>query len=323
MRGRPSFPVLAFVFLPVAVFPLWAIPKPAASSDLVFRGSTKPEAELTFNQRFMFPAFRGRGPLTLDNNVETILSVTMTPVSLKGGAEAVFTPAAFFKLSAGTRLGSGWNITLSGRHLYGLAFNVPENSRAAAFSGGSKKSVIQSSAFDGVVWKAYGGSTLQFDMAALWPGDWHHIVFRAYNEVHYKAYTRAGSGETWVYEVNEEENRNGWNYYGQFFIGYQMPFLFNLAGVQAEVDQFLYNTPGGSFWGDTLGRWIFSGAFNCAVTPRFDALVAVQLRTMRNYKDGDRNNGAHYFYQYRELDGRSPLRLEFYRVALILSYRFN
>ncbi|MDR1419975.1 MAG: hypothetical protein LBI86_06345 [Treponema sp.] len=323
MSGMPSVPVLVFVFLSGAFFPLWAVPKPAASSDLVFRSSTRPEAELTFNQRFIFPVLQGTGPLTLDNNVETIFSATITPISLKGGFEAVFTPAAFFTLSAGTTLGSGWNITISGRRLYGLAFNIPEDSREAAFSGGSRKSVIRGSPFDGLVWKVHGGSSLQFDTAALWPGAWRHIVFRAYNEVNYKAYTRAGSGETWVYEVNEDENRNGWNYYGQFFIGYRMPFFLNLAGIQIEVNRFLHNTPDGGLWGDKLGRWIFSGAFNCAVTPRFDALFAVQLRTMRNYLDGDRNNGAHYFYQYRELNRSSPLRLEFYRVALILSYRIK
>ncbi|MDR0601015.1 MAG: hypothetical protein LBG42_01405 [Treponema sp.] len=323
MTKNPSVPALSLVFLFRAVFSLWADSSPVMSSDLVFRGSTKPEAELTFNQRFVFPAFRGNSPLTLDNNVETIFSAAITPVSLKGGAEAVLTPAAFFKLSAGALLGTGWNITASGRHLYGLAFNTPENDREEAFSGGSKKSVIQGSPFDGMVWKLYGGSTVQFDAAALWPGDWHHIVLRAYNEVNYKAYTRAGRGESWVYEVSEEENRNGWNYYGQFFIGYQMPLFLDLAGIQIEVDRFLHNTPGGEFWGDKLGRWIFTGAFNWAVTPDFNALFAVQLRTMRNYRDGDRNNGAHYFYQYRELNRGSPLRLEFYRVALILSYKIN
>jgi hypothetical protein len=170
----------------------------------------------------------------------------------------------------------------------------------------------------------YGGGNLQFDTAEVWPGKWHHILFRAYNEMNYRAYTKATGGQSWVYEADSEENRNGWNYYGQFFVGYQLPLpLLSMVGIQVEVDKFLYDTSGGYYWGDELGRWIFSGAVNFTITPRFGAMFVVQMRTLRNYLDGDRNNDAHYFYQYRELNRNNPIRLEFYRVAAILTYKIK
>jgi hypothetical protein len=294
-----------------------------SSSELTLQGSTRPEAMISFTQAFTFPFLQGDDFLTKGNNIKTVFSVNVTPVSLSGEAAGVLTPAAFLELTAGGFLGTGWNITMGRKPVCGLGLNLPNTGRENAFYGGNKLSAIKGTPLDGLVWKMYGGATLQFDTEAVWPGEWRHILFRAYTEMNYRAYTRATGGQSWVYEADNEENRNGWNYYGKFFIGYQMPLFLNMFGIQVEIDKYLYNTPNGYYWGDELGRWIFSGAVNFAVTPRFGAMFVVQCRTMRNYLDGDRNNSAHYFYQYREVDRSNPVRLEFYRVAAILTYKIK
>jgi hypothetical protein len=102
-----------------------------------------------------------------------------------------------------------------------------------------------------------------------------------------------------------------------------MPIFLNTAGILAEAEQFLYNAPEGDFWGDKLPRWKFAGVFNFTVTKQFGAALIIQFRTLRNYRDGDRSNTNHYFYQYRELDRENPLRLEFYRAAAVLTYKFR
>jgi hypothetical protein len=146
-------------------------------------------------------------------------------------------------------------------------------------------------------------------------------VFRTYHEFHYQGYTKAAHGESWVFEAVSEENRNGFNYYGNYLLGYRMPLALNTLGILAEMDRYLYNDPHGGYWGDDLGRWIFGLLFNFTVTKNLESALIIQARTMRNYRDGDRTNGDRYYYQYRELDTDDPVRLDFYRAAAIFTYK--
>jgi hypothetical protein len=276
--------------------------------------SSLPEARLSFNQHFAFPFLQGEHFLTRDNNIRIRLGAELTPVSMNGLADVYWTPAAFFQVRAGTKLGSGWNISLFGAPVYGIGINRPGTAGTSPLA--AEKT---GSPFDGLLWKVHGGGTLQFDFAALFPGDWHHVVFQSYHEINYRGYTAAAPGESWVFENDDAENRNGPNYYGNFLLGYQMPIFLNTAGIFVEMDKYLYNTPGGDQWGDERVRWIFSGLFNFTITKEFGAALLFQFRTRRNYEDGDRKNAAHYFYQSRRLDRENPLRLEFYRVAAVMT----
>ncbi|MDR0587277.1 MAG: hypothetical protein LBG26_08565, partial [Treponema sp.] len=128
--------------------------------------SSLPEAKIGFVQGFTFPFLRGESFLTADNNIRTTLTAEVSPVSVDGIVEGILTPVAFLQIAAGFRIGSGWNIKLFGGDLYGIGINRP---------GG--KAETAGSAFDGVQWKAHFGGALQFDLAAVFPGDWHHVVF--------------------------------------------------------------------------------------------------------------------------------------------------
>jgi hypothetical protein len=336
--------ICVFVSLVILVFSLCAQeeePEIAAepeaagitsSRDLNLLISSLPEAKLVFNQSFTFPFLRGSGPLTADNNIETTLTAELAPVSLNGALEAVLTPIAFLQFSAGARLGTGWNIELLGSPVHGMGLNVPKFGRGAALAAGTgdtyRLSSIDGKPFDGLVYRFHGGGAFQFDLAALLPGDWNHVVFRTYHEANYRAYTRANNGESWVFEADNEENRNGFNYYGSYVLGYQMPIFFNMIGVMAEMNKYLYGVDGSDYWGDDIPNWTFSVLGNFTISKWMSAALIVQCRTMRNFKDGDKNNKygnsdngwTHRYYQYREVDRANPLRLEFYRVAAILSF---
>jgi hypothetical protein len=285
------------------------------SSDQTLTASSLPEAKLSFNRRFTFPVLAGTGPLTEGNNLATAFTAEISPVSLNGAAEAVFTPIAFFQVVGGFKLGTGWNMELFGSQVYGMGINQPKED--------GRTSEIKGAPVDGLVWGPHLGGVFQFDLAALFPGDWHHIVFRTYHEWNYRAYTQANGGESWVFENDNRENRNGSNYYGNYLLGYQMPIFLNTVGLMAEMSQYLYGTPNGAYWGDDRGRWIFSALFSFTITKQLGAALIVHTRTMRNYQDGDKSNEAHYYYQYRELDQDNPLRLDFYRAAAILTFQLR
>ncbi|MDR0998892.1 MAG: hypothetical protein LBL70_07475 [Treponema sp.] len=301
------------------------------SVDLGLQVSTLPEAKLSASLHYLFPLLRDTGPLagsplTADNNLNATIRGEISPVSLNGAFEAVFTPIAFFQLAGGFKLGSGWNITLGDQDIYGLGLNRPKITRRAealARPMEERTSEIKGYPLDGIVGKAHLGGAFQFDLAAIYPGDWHHLVFRTYHEVHYQGYTKATHGESWIFEAASDENRNGFNYYGNYLLGYRMPLVLNTLGFLAEMDRYLYNNPQGGYWGDGLGRWIFSLLFNFTLTGNLEAALIVQTRTMRNYRDGDRSNSSRYYYQYRELDTDDPVRLDFYRVAAVFTYKLK
>ncbi|MDR2072082.1 MAG: hypothetical protein LBP60_01425 [Spirochaetaceae bacterium] len=285
--------------------------KPAAgiSSDRAVNVtvSSLPELKISFIQGFTFPVFRGESFLTADNNIRTILTAEVSPVSVDGIVEGILSPIAFLQVAAGFRIGSGWNIRLFGDDLYGIGIN-----RAGA--GG--KAETAGSAFEGLQWKAHLGGALQFDMAAVFPGDWNHIVFRSYHEANYRGYSAVSKNDSWFFENDEGENRNGFTYYGNFLAGYQMPLFFNMAAILVEMNKFLYDTPNRDLWGEDLVLWTLSAVFNFTLTGWLDATLIPQFRTVRNY-----TNSGTLFYQNRTLDKADPLRIEFYRIAAVLSFK--
>ncbi|MDR0323741.1 MAG: hypothetical protein LBI12_04750, partial [Treponema sp.] len=263
-----------------------------------------------FTQRFIFPFLQGDSLLTEDNNIALALTAEISPISLNGIAEAVWTPVAFFQFAAGGRIGSGWNLELFGSDIYGIGINRSAPNGKAENIG---------SAFDGLLWKTQAGAALQADLAAVFPGDWNHVVFRTYHELNYKGYTKAKVGESWYFEGDDGENSNGFNYYGNFLIGYQMPIFIDFIALLAEADLYLYDTPNRSQWGDERIRWTFSNIISFTITRQLGATLITQFRTRRNYLESDWQD---LYYRNRNIDKSNPTGLEFYRIAAALTYKF-
>jgi hypothetical protein len=282
-----------------------------SSGEMTLQISTAPEIKLSFTERYVFPFLQGESPLTQGNHIGASLGAEVSPISLNGIAEFVWTPIAFLQFSAGGRIGSGWNINLFGSDVYGIGLNSQDV---------VGNSVNEGSAFDGLLWKAQAGGTFQFDVAALYPGDWHHVVTQSYHEINYKGYTRAKAAEhdSWYYENDDGENINGFNYYGNLLIGYQMPVFFNLTAFLAEADLYLYDTPNRDRWGDDRIRWTFSGVFGFTLARQLDLTLIAQFRTRRNFQE---SNWQDLYYRNRSLDFSAPTSLKFYRVAAALTYR--
>ena len=280
-----------------------------ASGELQLLVSTLPEMKLGFTEHFTFPFLQGKSPLTEGNNIDLALTAELSPISLNGVVEAVWTPIAFFQLAAGGRIGSGWNLELFNNEIRGIGINRP-------IAGG--KAETDGKAFDGLLYKKQLGIALQADAAAFFPGDWNHVVFRTYHEINYKGYTRAGRKDAWFYENDDGENCIGHNYYGNILIGYQMPIMLDFVALLAEMDLYLYDTPDRGKWGDDKIRWTFSAIGNLSFTRKISLSLITQFRTRRNYNEPDWED---LYYRNRTIDNSSPLHLEFYRVAAALTYK--
>ena len=240
--------------------------------------------------------------ISIRDNLKLKLSASISPVSVGTSLGVNWLPFPFLELVLNGTVGSGWNIPIA----EGLRINQRQ---------GLHDNELIGDAFAGLIWSMGGGGAFQFDYAALVPGDWNHILFRTYHGLEYRAFTAADAGVSWLYQGDEGENRNGWSYYGNAFIGYQMPLFLNLTGLLAEADLYLYDSPGGDVWGDDLIRWTFGLVFNCSLPRNLGLTIISQIKTVRNFTSETRDYG---FYQDREI-AEDPIRLQFYRVAAILT----
>jgi hypothetical protein len=308
-----------FIFGPASVHADEGI---VSSTELSLQVTTRPEAKLSLTQSFIFPLLQGSGPLTSGNNIRTNLIAELTPVSLAGNGQVIWTPIAFLELDAGGRIGSGWNIPGLAN---GIGLNVPMGGGSPGPITPPRNFEIKGRAFDGLQWSAWAGLAFQFDLAAIIPGDWNHVVFRVHNEFRYFAYTKAGSHEPWVFE-NNAEHQNGWTLHGTAVLGYQMPLspVLNFIGLMGEVDFNLYDEPEKGKWGGNLPYWVLSAFFNFSITPQFGTTLIVQMRTRNNYGTTDFENSKDIYYRDRVIvkDGGSQ-RLLFYRVALMFTYKLR
>jgi hypothetical protein len=305
-------------FLLLSAISIWAQDEKSGiktSTDLQLQISSVPEAKLSFSQSFIFPFMQGSSPLTKDNNITAVIGAEVTPVSLNGKAEIIWTPAAFFLLSGGGMAGSGWNMPLGN----GIGINRPEDESAPK----PRKAIIDGTAFDGLLWRAWGAGTLQFDLGAVIPGDWTHVLFQSRQELRYAAYSRADPGESWVFEADYGENQNGLVYYASYVLGYQMPLspVLDTIALMAEIEKHLYT--GEEYWGGNLGKWTFSGLFNFSITPRFGMALVLQMQTRRNHGSSNFNNVDYYYQDYELKDDGGRRRLLFYRAALLFNYKIR
>ncbi len=273
-----------------------------STTNIEFTCSSILEAQAVLSKTISIPCMQGTSSLTADNNIQLIPAFQLSPVSVNGDFQAIWTPIAFFQIIGEGKIGTGWNIPIAN----GLCINKKTNST-------SHDSELVDESFGGAVWSVKGGGLFQFDFAAISPGDWHHIVFQTEHLIYYRAFTGAADGESWVYETDAGENRNGWNYYGSYFIGYQMPWFINLTGILVEEDLYLYTTPDRETWGDNLGRWKFAPIANFKITDNVSATLIIQFQTVRNFKD---NTSNYEFYQDRIIDDSNPYSIEFYRAAV-------
>ncbi|HNQ97473.1 MAG TPA: hypothetical protein PKH81_05230 [Treponemataceae bacterium] len=280
--------------------------------SLSFRLTTRAETQIRVAGEFIFPFLVGDSALTEGNNIRFVLSADVSPVSVNGMLETVWKPLAVFEISAVSFAGSGWDIPLAS----GVSFNKPGLDRLGKPDGSAR---FEGSPFMGMVWGTQLGAAVQFDLGALYPGKWTHVVFRSFNSLRYRALTCADKNDSWQYEHDIGEERNGWTYLATHVLGYQMPFKLNVIALVFEQEKRLYDTPGKEVWGDSYSRFTLGLAGEYLFSDKLALGVLVQIRTKKNYID---SSTQYDWYQMREVDRDDPRDFEFYRLAASLTWIF-
>jgi len=248
------------------------------------------EIKVLLNYGLSFPFLVGEGPLFSGNNIEVNLTGELSPVSLAGGASITFTPIALIKLSIGASAGTGWAIGFNG-----LGRNIE----------GIEKDSPQEESFSGIVANLWASGTLQFDLGAVIPGKWTHVVMQVTPKIRYLVFTGADDDTAWVWEADEGENFNGIKYTGTYFIGYLMPLVLDTVGILVETEQYIdadsvkRSKSADADWKSDFMRVRFGPLFNFVLSNKMSLALLPQFRTAKKYTD---NTIGNRYFEYREYE---------------------
>lgn len=199
------------------------------------------KARARFTAAYTLPVLTGDNPLFSGNHLTFAGSFCLTPVSFSPDLSITFSPAAFFDLSASFTTGSGWNIG----SLYGIREYNP------------KKGVYDElPSLRAWYMKGAVAATIKFDVGALWPGDWHHIVGMASFEVGYQSLLGA-SQTVWEWQTFAG-HADGWVYQQYYVIGYQMPMKFSMIAMTFDLTGHFSASDYGSFADNYRGDFLYA-----------------------------------------------------------------
>lgn len=259
------------------------------------------EARVTGNLNYVIPTPLGEHWLLKDANVKLQANFELSPVTIKPGIYAEFTPLPFLVFSAGAQIGTGWD-----------AFGAIG---AAKFNG--TDDYVSYKPFEACFVKWFAQGTFQFDTEALWPGDWHHIQLMYSYQVYYEGLTNCSKGDVWIWQGTKNK-ANGICNYQNLILAYQMPLVFNRIGVMFELnghydasDYKGYENMKGDFF--EIG---ISPMCQLKFTENDTLAILASFRTRRSFKE------SHDSYKNEPLLTYSGNEWFFHRLVLSYYHKF-
>lgn len=242
-------------------------------------GAAEAKAALSVSSRVPFMV--GEGPLFSGNSIRAKFSCELSPVSVNGVAQASFVPIAFLSFDAGAGIGTGW----TAGPFRGLGINP----------AGNAASDVDLKPFGGAVWRAWGSGTFQFDVAALAPGDWNHLVVLATAKAEHEAFTGAGADEAWLWEADAADNFNGTKFYSSFVLAYLMPLKLDTIGLVLDSEEWLGDVRGRSTmasggWGSDFRIWQLGSLMNFKLSKKDSLAVLCQFKLKPDWSEATTRN---------------------------------
>lgn len=281
-------------------------------NDLGSQSAIELKAYYTF--QIHIPAMQKNNMLMRDNHVNINVVANMSPVTAETGIYFELTPLAFLVFEFGSKVGTGWDFPLLG--INGLAINQP------SFAYSEKDKMQKGTA--GVISISKAQATLQFDIAAVVPGDWNHFVFAIVQNVEYQYFSAAKNHQFWIWEADKGENQNGFVWYQTFLIGYQMPkvpvldtIAFTIETEQRVTGKNTSKMKDGG-WGSDFLQTRFGPLIKLDFNKHHSLIVLAQFITKPRFTE---QSMGHRYFANRQINKNNTSFVQFDRIAL--AYRMS
>lgn len=246
------------------------------------------ELRATGTYNYVIPVPFSDHALVRGNTLTLSPALELTPVSLAPKFDVAFSPIAFLIFYAGGRIGTGWDLPPMG--VKGLAV-FDENSK-------EYESVIP---FASYMHQWYLEGLFQFDLAAVLPGDWNHVVTQARYKFLYEGLWNAGGHQEFWRWQGTVEKASGWQYQSSVVVGYQMPLVLQLVGLQFEFEGYFdgHDFPDwAQQWNPTFMKVGISPVMNLKFNDKHSLMVQFRFRSRRAFETEVQPNTHDFFYKY-------------------------
>jgi hypothetical protein len=244
-------------------------------------------------------------PLVSGNNVKLKTALELSPVSFCPSVSLSFTPIAFLVFSVGSKIGSGWTFT-------------PMNVNGMASYNSASQSYEALSPFSSLYHSIWFEGLFQFDLAAVLPGEWNHVVFVASYKPFYEGISKGGeNGNPWLWQ-GAGENVNAWQYYSNIIAAYQMPLIVQTVGVQTEIESFYSSdsfAPQYAAWNPVFTTVSINPLVNLQFSKKHNLIIQLGFSSRRSFTaaSASADNDLAKVFESRE----------WYFKRLALSYSFS
>lgn len=264
------------------------------------------EIEAYYRLSAIAPFLQGEGLLTRDNTIEFDVKPMLSPVSFHVENRIKWTPLAFLVLEGGLLFGTGW--PLSFMNVHGLALNNADN--------------IVDTEIGGLVLIPHLQLTLQFDLAAILPGDYNHVVISLSANAKYMSNSSAGADDAWYWRADGGENFNGWYYIGTYVAGWRPPWNIDFIGFLVEqsaalsADIVKRSTIASGGWGSDFHKIKFGPVVNVKLDSGHSLTLLLQFQNGLYYSE---HTAFYRWFEQREATGREYVKMQ----RLVLAYTWE
>ena len=261
------------------------------------------EARVTAKMDYKIPTPFGTNGLVKGNNVTITPALELSPVTIMPQLAVAFTPIAFLKFTASGKIGTGWE-------LIGI--------KGMGILDSAETGYVSLNPFENYFYEFRFTNLFQFDLGAIIPGDWTHVVTQATYEILYTGLTGVENGTPWIWQASGEK-ANGWNYYSQIILGYQMPLVLQTVGLQFEISGYYDQAsfaPVYVEWNPTFTRVNINPICILKFNDKHSLTIQSRFSSRRGFSSSAGNDATNFRLNY---NGREWW---FERVALSYSYSF-
>ena len=182
------------------------------------------EARTTLHATYTIPVPFNDGALFSGNTVAIDSAIELSPVTFLPKFSVSFSPIAFLNFKAGANIGTGWKFL-------GI--------KALSVYDSDKREYVQQDPFKTWFYQLYTSGTIMFDTAAIFPGDWNHVVAVASFEIDYTGLLNANKHAELFQWQTTGGKVQGLEFISSYILGYQMPLKLSMAGIMIDTEKYI------------------------------------------------------------------------------------
>ena len=227
---------------------------------------------ITGNAAYLLPINFGDHWLFKTSNLLFQTSAELTPVTFRAQQSFIFLPVPFFELQTGFSAGLGWNFG-NIQSLYEYNKNTNQYEKLSTFRNVCLEYFIK--------------AALMFDLGAVLPGDWKHVIMLIDYKAFYRGLTNLADDSIYIWQCSPGLT-NGWQFDSNIILGYQLPLKLYRVGLITNFRGYLNSSVYEQYNSNFNGGFTtitFSPFLQINLTRKNTLSIILEISSRRSFKE--------------------------------------